>query len=185
MKGKEIPMKIYSCFFSVCLLLAASSANSDTILRDANRLLELTDLGSQFDYITKVQTQKIIRTYSSIVKMSNSVILPEEIKKQIRSCYANTYAWNRFSHGIAEILAKSFTHREITLLIEFYSNLGLSPKEISTFKSLIKKAEIIEEVSIQYIHENSESCVAWDSKLINHFLKNDNIPQQSSLVNHE
>ena len=180
-----MPMKIYQYFFSVCLILVAYSANSDTILRDANRLLELTDLGSRFDYITNVQTQKIIRTYSSIVKMSKSLNLPEEIKKQIRSCYADAYAWDRFSHGIAQILAKSFTHREITLLIEFYSDLGISPREINTFKSLIKKAEIIEEVSVQYIHENSESCVAWDSRLINHFLNNNNIIQKSTLVTHE
>ena len=89
-----------------------------------------------------------------------------------------------FSHGIAEILAKSFTHKEITLLIEFYSDLGLSPTEIGAFKSLIKKAQLIEEVSFQYIHENSESCVVEDSKLINHFLNN-NIAQQSTLVTHE
>ena len=178
-------MKIYPCFFSVCFLLVASAANSEAILRDANRLLELTDLGKQFDYITQVQTQKIIRTYSSILKTSRSAILPEEIKKQIKACYAHAYAWNRFSQGIAEILAESFSHREITILIEFYSNLGLSPREITNFKSLIKKAKFIEEVSVQYIHENSGSCVADDSKLIKHFLNNDKVTQRSTLVTHE
>ena len=178
-------MKICSCFFSVCFLLVASAANSESILRDANHLLELTDLGKQFDYIARVQTQKIIRTYSSILKTSRSAILPEDIKKQIRSCYADAYAWNRFSQGIAEILAQSFSHREITLLIEFYSSLGLSPREITNFKSLIKKAKIIEEVSVQYIHENSGSCVADDSKLINHFLDSDKTTQKSTLMTHE
>ena len=177
-------MKIHPCLFFVYFLLVASTAKPDANLRDANRLLELTDLGSQFDRITDVQTQKIIRTYASIVQVSKSVVLPEDIKKQIRSCYANAYSWEKFSHGIAEILAKSFTHKEITLLIEFYSDLGLSPTEIGAFKSLIKKAQLIEEVSFQYIHENSESCVVEDSKLINHFLNN-NLAQQSTLVTHE
>ena len=178
-------MKFYPCLFFVCFLAVAPKANSDAILRDANRLLELTSLGSQFDAIAGVQTQKIIRTYSSIVKMSKSVILPEDIKEQIRNCYANAYAWERFSRGIADILTKSFTHREITLLIEFYSDLGLSPREIQTFKSLINKAKIIEEVSVQYIHENSESCVAGDSELIKNFINNKNITQKSTLVTNE
>ena len=45
--------------------------------------------------------------------------------------------------------------------------------------------KIIEEVSVQYIHENSGSCVADDSKLINHFLDSDKITQESTLMTHE
>ena len=171
MQEKNITMKICQCFFSACFLISASPASSDAKLQDANRLLELTNLGSKFDHITNIQAQKIIRTYSSIVNISKSVVLPEEIKKQITNCYTEAFAWDRFARGIAEILAKSFTHREIHLLIEFYSDLSLSPREIKAFKSLIKKAAIIEEISVQYIHENSESCVATDSKLINNFIK--------------
>mgnify|MGYP007000216529 len=47
--------------------------------------------------------KKIIRTYSSIVNMSESVVLPTGIKEQIEDCYAKVYAWDQFSQGIAEI----------------------------------------------------------------------------------
>ena len=95
------------------------------------------------------------------------------------------YSWEKFSEGITEIFAKSFTHKEISILIDFYSNLGLRPRDISNFKALIKKAERIEEASIQYIYENSQSCVREDSKLINNFLNRKLISQQTKLRSHE
>ena len=178
-------MNIRSLLFLICFLLTSQKALSDALLRDVNHLLELTKLGEQFEYITNDQSQKIIRTYSSILNMSKSLTLPHELKQQIQNCYAEVYSWEKFSEGITEIFAKSFTHKEISILIDFYSNLGIPPRDINNFKTLIKKAERIEEASIQYIYANSQSCVREDSKLINNFLDRRLVSQQTELRFHE
>ena len=178
-------MKINPWLYSTYLLLAAHSASPDEPFRDANRLLELTNIGAQFETVVVNQTQKIIRTYSSIVNMSESVVLPTDIKKQIEGCYATVYAWDQFSQGIAEILTEKLTLSEIKLLIAFYSDLGLAPREIETFKSLLKKSEAVEKTSLQYIYENSASCVVKDTLLINQFIINQRNQQQSELVSYE
>ena len=67
-------MNIRSLLFLVCFLLTSQNALSDALLRDVNYLLELTKLGEQFEYITNDQSQKIIRTYSSILNMSKSLL---------------------------------------------------------------------------------------------------------------
>lgn len=156
----------------ICLLLASPSANPDEPFRNASRLLELTNTGEQFETVVVRQTKKIIRTYSSIVNMSKSVVLPTDIKEQIENCYARVYSWDKFSQGIAEILAEKLTLSEIKLLIEFYSDRGLPPTEIGAFKSLLKKSQAIEKTSLQYIYENSASCVVEDTLLINQFIIN-------------
>ena len=178
-------MNIRSLLFLICFLLTSQKALSDALLRDVNHLLELTKLGEQFEYITNDQSQKIIRTYSSILNMSKSLTLPHELKQQIQKCYTEVYSWEKFSEGITEIFAKSFTHKEISILIDFYSHLGIPPRDINNFKTLIKKAERIEEASIQYIYENSQSCVREDSKLINNFLDRRLVSQQTKLRFHE
>ena len=68
-------MNIRSLLFLVCFLLTSQKALSDALLRDVNHLLELTKLGEQFEYITNDQSQKIIRTYSSILNMSNEKVI--------------------------------------------------------------------------------------------------------------
>ena len=178
-------MNIRLLLFFICFLLTFQKAHSDALHRDVNHLLELTNLGSQFEYIAHEQSQNIIRTYSSIVNMSKSLTLPQEIKQRIQKCYSKVYSWEKFSKGITKILAESFTQREINILIDFYSNLGLPPKDITNFKALIKKAERIEKVSIQYIYNNSESCVREDSRLINNFVNSRLISRQTKLISHE
>tara|TARA_Y100000817_G_scaffold141959_1_gene111226 strand:+ start:104 stop:640 length:537 start_codon:yes stop_codon:yes gene_type:complete len=178
-------MNIRPLLFLVCFLLTFQKAHSGALLKDVNHLLELTKLGEQFEYIANDQSQNIIRTYSSILNMSKSLTLPHELKQQIQKCYTEVYSWEKFSEGITEIFAKSFTHKEISILIDFYSNLGLPPRDITNFKALIKKAERVEEASIQYIYENSQSCVREDSKLINNFLNRKLISQQTKLRSHE
>ena len=178
-------MKINPWLYSTYLLLAAPSASPDEPFRDASRLLELTDIGAQFETVVVNQTKKIIRTYSSIVNMSESLVLPTDIKEQIEDCYAKVYAWDQFSQGIAEILAEKLTLSEIKLLIAFYSNLGLPPREIGTFKSLLEKSEAIEKTSLQYIYEKSASCVVKDTLLINEFILIQRNQQQSKLVSYE
>ena len=178
-------MNIRPLLFLIFFLLTFQKAHSDALHRDVNHLLELTNLGAHFEYIANEQSQKIIRTYSSIVNMSESLTLPREIKQQIHKCYTKVYSWEKFSKGITEILAESFTQKEINILIDIHSNLGLPPKDITNFKELIKKAERIEEVSIQYIYKNSESCVKKDSRLINNFVNSRLVSQQTKLISHE
>ena len=153
-------------------LLLVSQGTSADILKDANRLLKMTGTDSRFELVSTDQTKKIIRTYSSIVNMSEAVALPKNIKDSIANCYAEIYSWENFSDGIAKILVENLSPKEMNLLIDFYSNLGLPPREIDTFKSIIKKAERIEQISFEYIYENSGSCVRHDARLINNFVAN-------------
>ncbi len=121
------------------------------------------------------QTRKIIRTYSSIVNMSVAIALPQNLKNSIAACYAEVYAWEQFEPGIVQILAENLTQKEIRLLIDFYSDRGLPPMEIDTFKNTVAKAQEIELSSIEYIFNNSDSCVERDAELINDFLAAQNL----------
>ena len=56
--------------------------------------------------------------------------------------------------------------------------LALIDTKETGIKALIEKAEKIEEVSIQYIYENSGSCVREDSRLINTFLNSRLVSRQ-------
>jgi len=163
------------------LVLVTSTATADAV-RDANRLLKIADLGSRFETRAMDQTHKIIRTYSSIVNMSASIILPQKIKNSIANCYAEAYSWQRFAPGIAKIFADNLSQKELRLLINFYSNLGLSPTEIDTFKTMITKANQIERISIEYIFKNSESCVQRDAELINKFIANHEITNSNQIT---
>ena len=153
-------------------LLLVSQGSSADILKDANRLLKMTGTDSRFELVSTDQTKKIIRTYSSIVNMSEAVTLPKNIKDSIANCYAEIYSWENFSDGIAKILVENLSPKEMNLLIDFYSNLGFPPREIDTFKSIVKKAKQIERISFEYIYKNSGSCVRHDANLINNFVAN-------------
>ena len=162
-------MKIKISLFCVCLCFVSTITHADTI-RDANRLLRVTNLGNQFDLMALDQTRKIIRTYSSIVNMSVALDLPQTIKTLIAACYEEVYAWDQFEPGIVQILAQNLSQKELRLLIDFYSNRGLPPMEIDTFKNTVSKANKIERISLEYIFENSDSCVERDAQLIEEFL---------------
>lgn len=156
---------------SLLALLAAftgtftESARADS-LRDANRLLRVTEVGKQFESMALRQTRNIIRTYSSIVSTSVNSSLPPQIKSSIATCYAEAYAWEKFESGIAEILADKFSQKEMWLLIDFYSNRSLPPMEIQSFKNAIAKSAQIEQMSAEYIFANSDGCVERDAELI-------------------
>lgn len=153
----------------VSLFFVSTFIHADAV-RDANRLLRVTSLGSRFELMTIDQTRKIIRTYTSIVNMSASAVLPQALKNSIAKCYAEVYAWEHFELGIAEIFAANLSEKELRLLIDFYSSRGLPPMDIETFKNTIAKANQIEQSSIEYIFNNSDSCVERDARLINNFL---------------
>ena len=148
-----------------CLFVIFQTAQADAV-RDASRLLRVTELGELFDAIAQQQTRDIIRTYSSIVSTTVEVTLPTQVKQNIAACYAEVYAWEKFESGIAQILAENLSEKELRLLIDFYQNRGLPPMEIKTFKDTIAKADRILQISAQYILENSSSCVDRDAELI-------------------
>lgn len=153
----------------VSLLFVTSYTNADAI-RDAKRLLQVTDTAGRFESMALQQTRDIIRTYASIVSMSVEVALPQQIKNHIAACYAEVYAWEQFQPGIAQILADNFSQKELRLLTDFYSNRGLPPMEIDTFKDIIARAEQIQRASADYIFANSASCVDRDARLIHDYL---------------
>ena len=162
-------MRINLLLLLTTLLLVSQGSNAD-ILQDANRLLRMTAMENHFKLVSIDQTKKIVRTYTSIVNMSAKVSLPKTIKDSITNCYAETYSWENFSDGIAKILVDNLSPKEMDLLIDFYGNRGFPPREIETFKSIIKKAKQIEQISFEYIFKNSGSCVRHDAKLINNFM---------------
>ena len=106
-------MKIRAASYSLIasLLFVTNYVNADAV-RDANRLLQVTNMGSQFESMALQQTRDIIRTYSSIVSMSVEVSLPLQIKNNIASCYAEVYAWENFQPGIAQIFAETSVRKK-------------------------------------------------------------------------
>ena len=164
-------MKIRSAKFVliVSLLIVSSYTHADAV-REANRLLRVTDIGSRFESMALQQTRDIIRTYASIVAMSVEVNLPQQVRNSIAACYAEVYAWEQFQPGIAQILADNLSQKELRILTDFYSNRGLPPMEIDTFKNIIAKADYIERVSADYIFANSASCVDRDAAVIRNYL---------------
>lgn len=149
--------------------LTGAAVGADEI-RDANRLLRASNAANHFETRTRTQTRKIIRTYSSIVAMSADVELPQWVKDQIAACYAQTFAWENFEAGIAQILLANFSPDEMQLLTDFYRSQGLPPTEIENFKAAIAKGELIQQQSADYIYAQTEGCAGHDIDLILGFL---------------
>lgn len=165
-------MKI-SHLLLLCLLLVASTAKADA-LRDAKRLLRVTNISRQFESVVLQQTRDIVRSYSSIVSTMAKVSLPQRITRSIASCYIEMYTWEKFESGIAGILAGNLSQKELRLLIDFYSNRSLPPMEIQAFKDIIANAQQIQQLSADFIFENSSNCVERDAELIFTYL--DSLP---------
>lgn len=170
-----------SCLSLLGFLLLASTAGAAEI-RDANRLLRASNVASHFESMTLLQTRNIIRTYSSIVAMSADVELPQWIKQDIAACYEQTFAWEIFEDGIAQILSDNFSADEISLLTDFYRSEGLSPTEIENFKAAIAKGEMIQQLTADYISANSDGCVEHDINLILGFLANPRLERDNALA---
>lgn len=141
-------------------------------LRDARSLLRLTDMQTQFQAMAEQQTLAIIRTYASIVSMSAEIDLPMSLKNTIAECYDRVYSWDLFQEGIEQILAETLTSTELRLLIDFFSNRSVSPTEIEAFREVIKKAELIRQLSAEYIFANADSCVDHDAEIILAYVNN-------------
>ena len=58
---------------------------------------------------------------------------------EIAACYEQTFAWEKFEDGIAQILLDNFSNHEMILLTDFYRSKGLPPTEIPSFKVAIAK----------------------------------------------
>lgn len=108
--------------------------------------------------------------------MESDVELPIGIRSAIAACYSQEYAWENFQGGFAEIIAEHLSPQQIQLLIGFYRNRGLPPSQIDTFKAAIAKADLIAEISADYIFSNSPGCVQRDASLINSFVNAQNHP---------
>lgn len=170
-----------SCL-SLLSFLFLSSAVGAAEMRDANRLLRVSNVASQFESMTLLQTRNIIRTYSSIVAISADVELPQWIKKEIAACYEQTFAWKKFKDGIAQILLDNFSEDEISLLTDFYRSEGLPPTEIANFKVAIAKGEMIQQLTADYIYANSDGCAEHDIDLILGFLANPQLESNKTLA---
>ena len=165
------PLRSASFCLIASLLLVSSYANADAI-RDANRLLQVTNMGKHFESLALRQTRDILRTYASIVSMSAEITLPEQIKNSIAACYVDVYAWEKFQPGIARILADNLSQKQLHLLTDFYLDRGLPPREIQTFKDTIAMAGHIQHLAAEYMYHNSASCVEHDAALILDYLAN-------------
>lgn len=159
----------------ICAALSGPLAFADS-LQSAHRLLRAADVQHHYETRTVQQTRAIIRTYSSIVSMSADISLPAELTQKIFNCYTEVYAWENFEDGLAQILADNLTEKELQLLIDFYTNLGLPPFEIQNFRNTIAKSTLIQEVSLDYLLTNSASCVESDVKLILDFVASQSAP---------
>ena len=62
-------------YLSLLSFLIFTSTVGAAEIRDANRLLRVSNVASQFESMTLLQTRNIIRTYASIVAMSAGVEL--------------------------------------------------------------------------------------------------------------
>ena len=162
------------------VFLSASAGAAE--IRDANRLLRVSNVASQFESTTLLQARNIIRTYSSIVAMSTEVELPQWVKKEIAACYEQTFAWEKFEDGIAQILLDNFSKDEMKLLTDFYRSEGLPPAEIANFKAAIAKGEMIQQLTADYIFANSEGCAEHDIDLILGFLANPQLESDNTLA---
>lgn len=147
------------------LLLTILPAEADA-LKSAHRLLAVGSVRKQFETQTELQARAILRHYDSILATSTTLVLPATIKSAIIDCYERVYAWDNFEPGIAQIFAHNLSEKELELLIDFYSNLGLAPGDIENFRTIIAKANSIQAQSLDYLFVNSASCVETDAELI-------------------
>ena len=153
--------------FTIWLLSANSHADN---LDDAYRLLRITEVAREFEQATYQQTRNVIRTYSSIVAMSTDQELPDSIKQEISRCYLETYTWEKFEPGIAAIFADNLSTTELKLMIDFFSDKSVPPPMIEQFKTLIARADAIEQLAIDYMFSQTEGCDEQNVNLILKFL---------------
>ena len=170
-----------SCLSLLSFLLLTTTVGAAEI-RDANRLLRVSNVASQFESMTLLQTRNIIRTYSSIVAISADVELPQWIKRDIAACYEQAFAWEKFEDGIAQILLDNFSNHEMILLTDFYRSKGLPPTEITNFKIAIAKGQMIQRLTADYIFANSEGCAEHDIDLILDFLADPQLESNKTLA---
>lgn len=159
--------------FSVLIIpsLGCSTLFADK-LDDAQKLLQITELDEKFELTAQSQAKDIVRTYASIVATTTEVELSETVKRQIASCYAQTYTWENFESGFVEIFAQTFSQLELNLLIDFFSDKSVSPSNIEQFKNLREKASIIERETIKFMFANSDGCDSYNVDLIQAFIDN-------------
>jgi hypothetical protein len=150
--------------------IAPNRAVADAI-SDAARLIELTNIEEQFELARQQQTRQIIRTYTGIVARISEHELPAAVKQEISLCYEQKYDWSNFEDGIIEILLKVFSEKELAILIDFYSNRGITPTEIEVFKNIVAKGELIQTLGAEYIFSMTDGCVEQGTQAVLKYLR--------------
>lgn len=139
-------------------------------LEEAHRLLKATSIAEDYEQASRDLAAEIVRTYASIIASATDVRLPLSLQRQIAGCYAANFAWERFENGIAQIFADNMSTEELALLIDFFSDRSIPPPSIGQFRVLIAKADIIEQLAVDFIFRNSEGCDEKNVALILAFL---------------
>jgi len=164
-----VTKKQWNAFLIVILLSAPALARADA-LADAFTLLRITNIAQQFDAKRAQQTRDIIRTYTLIVTELSATQLPQSIKAAITQCYEESYDFGQFERGIADILVKTFSAKELELLVDFHSDLALPPSQIKAFRDIVAKAKIVQTTGAEFIYNNSEGCVQKGANLVIDYL---------------
>jgi|TARA_B110000879_G_scaffold31005_1_gene42351 hypothetical protein len=158
----------------VLLLIGTNTAPNPAMAdasRDATKLIELTNIGEQFELVRQQQTRTVIRTYASIVSTELGLELPAAVKEAISLCYEQNYDWANFEDGIVEILLENFTEKEMRLLLDFYRNKGLPPSKIDAFRDIVAKGELIQRLGAEHIFAVTVGCVDLGTEAVLTYLR--------------
>jgi hypothetical protein len=153
--------------------LLASEVSADK-LEDAYRLLRITSAGQNFEQATRRQTDAVIREYAIIVASSTNRELPEFIKREITRCYAEALAWDQVEPGFAAIFAENLSAAELRMLIDFLSDKSVPPPLIDQFREMVAKADAIEQLAIDFMFDNTDSCEVRSVNMILEYLGDSN-----------
>lgn len=160
--GKACAATLVALFF---LLSGLPEVHADK-LEEVEQLLHISNAGDRFEARANDQAKRLIYQYSVIVRRNTNYRLPGSLERRIAACYADQYRWENFAPGIARILAANLSDQELQILIDFHRNLGLPPSAIEVFRRTAAKADLISELSADYIFSQSRGCLEQDVQLI-------------------
>ncbi|MFK7864857.1 MAG: hypothetical protein AB8B95_11600 [Pseudohongiellaceae bacterium] len=162
--------KLFACITTTLVCLASTLIYADAD-RDANRLIQLSNVRELFENTRDEQTRMVLRTYASILETKGGYSLPREIREEIAFCYEARYDWSRFEDGIVDILLTTFSDKELQLLLDFFRNRSVPPNEISAFRAIVAKAEKVQSLGAEHIYNTTEGCIELGTQRILKFLR--------------
>lgn len=158
------------CRFAALYSLSLPAIVLADASRDASTLIRLSNVRELFESTRERQTRSVIRTYASIVRTESGQLLPHRIREQIALCYAERYHWPLFEDGIVNILLTNLSETEIKLLLDFYRNRSVPPTEITAFRGIVAKGELIQSLSAEHIFNTTEGCIEQGTEAVLNFL---------------